>query len=63
MELDLSKFKPEFGNEKHINVCKLIGSLGEKTKQLAIKKKEARGIKKVESDIEEIKKQIIYLLK
>lgn len=58
----MAKFKPEFGNEKHIRVAKLLKKLSDTDKKLETKIREVASTKKLAEEMREIIKQVIFLL-
>lgn len=66
LEHALATFKPEFGNEAHIEVLKLIGKLNKEKKSLKEKKdaeRKAKGQSAVEKRIEALEAKILYSIR
>lgn len=56
------KFKPIFGNENHIYILELIGKFNKMQVSYELKKKEARGVAKLEKDITQMEERINWLI-
>ena len=59
----LPKFKPQFGNQAHIQLSQCLGKIKELEKKLDEKKAAATDIKAIEEKINNLKGQALYLLK
>jgi len=58
----MAKFKPEFGNETHLRVCKLLKELSDNDIKLEKKMKEVTGINNLFIKMKNTINQIVFLL-
>jgi len=57
------RFKPEFGNQMHIEIAKSIGKIDEIEKKLKERRSAAAEIPSLEKTLDNLKGQALYLLK
>lgn len=63
LEYIIANFKPEFGNEKHIEIAQVIGNIRQKEASLKKEKHSARMILKIADEIEKEERLILFLMK
>lgn len=62
--LDLvNRFKPSFGNTKHIEIAQQMAKMGELQKKLKVKIESAKAAQQLSDELIRLKRNVVYLLK